>query len=109
MLVLPHADVVLYALCHVAKEKQVHPWDLARGYVTRPALMHWLNRRTMSLSYQNMQGVIAMLTNDHAVQFLHDGFTVNGGLFIRAHGLPIPDFPRNPYFGISTNANPSAA
>jgi hypothetical protein len=100
MLVLPHADVVLHALCYVANSHKVHPWEIVRGYVQRPVLMHWLNRRTVSLSYQNMQSVIAVLTHDHAVNFLHDSFSVANGLPVRAHGLPIP---------YSTNANPSAA
>lgn len=109
MLVLPHADVVLHALCTVARNKSVHPFEIVRHCIARPALMHWLTRRTVSLNYQSMQALIACLTSDHNVQFNgHDGYHINGGPFVLAHDRPIPDFPRFPYHGVP-KANPSAA
>lgn len=94
--VLPHEDVVLYALVHVANKNQIHPWSLMQGIARRPAVMYWITGNTTSMHYSVMRKLIAKLVNQYHVAFDADGFTVNGEQHIRCRGIAPPNIIANP-------------
>lgn len=92
---LPHEDVVLFALIHVANMNNVHPFSLAQGIARRPALNHWITGGTAAMHYSNMRRFIEKLVNQYDVQFDADGFTYKGK-YTRARGFAPPVIIANP-------------
>lgn len=94
--VLPHEDVVLFALVHVANRNQIHPWSICMGIVRRPALMSWISGITSSMHYSVMRQIITKLVNKYNVRFEADGFSVDGSPLLRCKGAAPPVILANP-------------
>lgn len=93
---IPHEDVVLFALVHVANLTNVHPYAIVKGIARRPALAHWLAGNVASMHFSNMREIIIKLVNKHNVRFDNDGFSVGEGRYIRARGVAAPAVLANP-------------
>ena len=93
--VLPHEDVVLFALIHVANMNGIHPWSIARGIARRPSLNYWMAGNTAAMHYSTMRLFIAKLVNQFGVDFDADGFTYKGK-YTRARGFAPPAIIANP-------------
>ena len=94
---LPHEDVVLYAIVHVANLNQVHPWSIGQGIVRRPALMAWIGGVSSSMHYSAMRQFITKLVTKYDVEFDTDGFSVRGkSKYIRCRGIAPPPILANP-------------
>lgn len=92
---LPHEDVVLYALIHVANENAIHPYSIAQGICRRPALNHWLTGNTAAMHYMFMRQIIGKLVNVHGVEFDANGFRYKGA-YHAARGIAPPAIIANP-------------
>lgn len=93
--VLPHEDVVLYALIHVANAQDVHPHALVKDICRRPALLHWLTRNTTAMHYTFMRRIIVKLANVYGVEFETNGFRY-AGAYHAALGVEPPAITANP-------------
>jgi len=92
---LPHEDVVLFALIHVANMNGVHPWSIAQGIARRPSLNYWIAGNTAAMHYATMRQFIVKLVNQYGVEFDSDGFTYKGK-YTRARGFAPPTITANP-------------
>jgi hypothetical protein len=93
---IPHEDVVLFALVHVANLNSVHPYAIVKGVARRPALAHWLAGNVASMHFSVMRELIIKLVNKYDVRFDNDGFVVGEGRYIRARGVAPPAILANP-------------
>lgn len=92
---LPHEDVVLYALIHVANSRAIHPYSIVQGICRRPALSHWLTGHTTAMHYMFMRQIIVKLVNLYGVEFETNGFRYEGA-YHAARGVTPPSITANP-------------
>lgn len=93
---IPHEDVVLFAIVHVANLNSVHPYAIVKGVARRPALAHWLAGNVASMHFSVMRVLIIKLIEKYGVKFDNDGFSVKGGPYYRARGVAPPAILANP-------------
>jgi hypothetical protein len=94
--VLPHEDVVLYALIYTANRMNKHPFAIMYGIAKRPAIQNWLKGDTTSMRYEVMRKLVAKLINEHAIKFSETGFEFPGDRFIHCCGIRPPAVNANP-------------
>ena len=94
--VLPHEDVVLYALVYTANRINKHPYSLMKDIARRPAVHAWIRGDARSMHYAVMRKLVAKLINKHGIKFDENGFEFPGERFIHCRGIMPPAVNANP-------------